>query len=136
MSPPLPDPDQRPDSDVVIYDGNCGICTSQIRKLRWWDAGNRLSYVSLHDEQVQSRWPDLLPQRLEQEMCVVDRSGRRHWGPEAVRYLTRRLPRLWWAAPILHFPGSMLLWRPLYRWIARNRFRLSGQSCETGGCRV
>ena len=38
-----------------------------------------------------------------------------------VRYLTRRLRRLWWAAPVLYFPGSMLLWRPLYRWIARNR---------------
>jgi predicted DCC family thiol-disulfide oxidoreductase YuxK len=70
-----------------------------------------------------------------QEMVIIDRAGRRHWGPEAVRYLTTRLRRLWWVAPILYFPGSMLVWRPLYRWIARNRYRLSGsEACDDGAC--
>ena len=44
-----------------------------------------------------------------QEMVIVDHYGNRHWGPEAIRYLTRRLRRLWWASPFLYFPGSMFV---------------------------
>ena len=50
----LPSPQDRPDADVVIYDGQCGICTAQINKLPWWDCQQRLSYVSLHDAEVSS----------------------------------------------------------------------------------
>ena len=103
----LPTPAERPGSDVVIYDGQCRICTSQVRKLPWWDCQARLSYLSLHDPQVAERFPDLPHDRMMTEMVVVDREGGRHWGPEAIRYLTTRLRRLWWASPALHFPGSM-----------------------------
>jgi predicted DCC family thiol-disulfide oxidoreductase YuxK len=132
----LPSPAERPDADVVVYDGNCGICTSQVKRLPFWDSRKSLAYMSLHDPEVQRRWPDATPERLQQEMLIVDSQSRRHWGPEAIRYLTRRLRRLWWAAPFAYFPGSMLLWRPLYRWIARNRYRLSGQSCDDAACQV
>jgi predicted DCC family thiol-disulfide oxidoreductase YuxK len=129
----LPTPDERPDADVVIFDGECRICTAQVRKLPWWDCQRHLSYLSLHDPEVARRWPDLPHDRLMQEMVIIDGAGNRHWGPEAIRYLTRRLRRLWWAAPLLYFPGSMIVWRPLYRWIARNRYRLSGTACDEGG---
>ena len=132
--PALPSPADRPDADVVIYDGECGICSSQIKKLSHWDGHGRLAYLSLHDPEVARRWPDMTHDRLMQEMAVVDRLGRRHWGPEAIRYLTRRLPRLWWAAPFTHFPGSMFVMRPMYRWVARNRYRLSGHACDNGSC--
>ena len=130
----LPSPAERPDADVVIFDGHCGICTAQVKKLPFWDCRQRLAYLSLHDPEVQRRWPDVSHDRLMQEMLILDRNGNHYWGPEAIRYLTRRLRRLWWAAPLAYFPGSMLLWRPLYRWVARNRYRLSAKSCDTGGC--
>ena len=137
---PLPSPDERPSADVVVFDGNCGICRTQIERLRQWDVGGRLAFVSLHEPLVSRRWPDLSQDRLMEEMAVVDQRGHHYWGAEAVRYLTRRLPHLWWLAPILHFPGSMLLWRPLYRWIAQHRYWLSRQHsdgiCETGNCHV
>lgn len=134
---PLPSPDQRLDTDVVIYDGDCRICTSQVSKLPWWDCQQKLSYLSLHDPLVQERWPDLSHERLMTEMCIVDTNGNRHWGAHAIRYLSRRLRRLWWAAPFLHFPGSMLVMQPVYRWIAKNRYRLSGtEACESDACQL
>lgn len=132
----LPTPDERPGADVVIYDGECGICTAQVSRLPWWDCQDKLSYLSLHDPQVHRRWPDLSKDRLMQQMCIVDTRGRRHWGAYALRYLTRRLRRLWWAAPAAYFPGSMLLAKPLYGWIARNRYRLSGRDCDDGTCQL
>jgi len=133
----LPSPAERPAADVVIYDGNCSICSAQIRKLVWWDSRQQLAYLSLHDSEVQQRWPDMSHDRLMEEMCLVDAQGKQHWGPEAIRYLTCHLRRLWWATPLTMFPGSMLLWRPLYRWVAANRYRLSAaQACDNEACRV
>src|SRR5688572_16787389 len=110
----LPGPEDRPDADVVIYDGHCRICTGQIRRLARWDGGGRLAYLSLHDPEVAARYPDLTYDLLMQAMVVVDRSGRRHIGAAAIRYLSRRLPKLWWLAPILSFPGTLPLWQWCY----------------------
>lgn len=130
--------DSRPDRDVVLFDGHCRFCQAQMRQLRWWDRGGRLDYLSLHEPEVARQWPDLPCDRLLQEMCVIDRQGNRHWGAAAVRYLSRRLPTLWWLAPIMHVPGSMIVWRPLYRFIARHRYRLWGRAaeCDDGTCEV
>lgn len=132
----LPSPAERPDADVVLYDGRCNFCRAQVRQLVWWDCQKKLSFLSLHDPEVARRWPDLPHERLMEEMCIIDRQGNRYWGPEAFRYLTTRLRRLWWLAPVMYFPGSMWLWRPLYRWIARNRYRFAGKTtqCEDGTC--
>lgn len=121
---------------VVLYDGHCRFCQAQIARLKKWDGGNRLQAISLHDPVVQERWPDISPERLMEEMCVVGTDGGRYWGPEAFRYLSRHLPSLWWLAPLMHIPGSMYLWRPLYRLVARNRYRLFGKAeeCEEGTC--
>lgn len=133
----LPAPDQRPGSDVVIYDGHCRVCAAQARKLLWWDCQKKLSYLSLHDAAVAERYPDLTRARLMEEMAIVDRRGRRHHGAEAIRHLTLRLRRLWWAAPLLYFPGSLPLWRWLYRQIARRRYRWGKiEACDDGGCRL
>ena len=81
------------------------------------------------------RWPNLPHERLMQEIAVVTHSGHQFWGPAAIRYFTRRLPTLWWIMPLLHIPGSMLLWRHLYRWVARNRYRFSGTAeCADAAC--
>jgi predicted DCC family thiol-disulfide oxidoreductase YuxK len=136
MPAALPSPAERPNADVVIYDGDCGNCTSQVSKLPFWDRGEKLAYLSLHDPEVSRRWPDATHDRLMQEMLIVDHNGGRHWGPHAIRYLTRRLWPLWLAAPLAYFPGSMLLWGPLYRWVARNRYRLSDASCDDGACQL
>jgi predicted DCC family thiol-disulfide oxidoreductase YuxK len=133
----LPDPDTLSDSDVVIYDGECNFCRSQVSNLRRLDCcGKRLSFLSLHDPRVAERYPDLSHDELMEQMFVVDRSDRRHAGADAFRYLSRRLPLLWVAAPILHIPGTAGLWRWIYRQVAKRRYKLAGKSCENDVCSV
>ncbi len=134
----LPCPEDRPGADVVLYDGQCVFCRTSAEKLQWWDSQGKLAYLSLHDPQVAERWPEVSLDRLHDEMCVVDQQGHHHWGPYAVRYLSRRLPRLWWLAPLMHLPGIMLLARPAYRLVAKNRYLIAGRNaeCDTGACEV
>jgi predicted DCC family thiol-disulfide oxidoreductase YuxK len=131
----LPSPAERPDADVVIYDGDCRICISQIRQLAWWDCQGKLSYLSLHDPEVARRFPDLTHDMLMAQMYVVDRQGNRHGGASAIRYLSRRLRRLWWLAPMLHIPGSLPLWQWLYQQVAKRRYRFGKiEHCENDAC--
>ena len=133
----LPDPDALSDADVVIYDGHCNFCRAQVGNLQRLDVGgHRLAYLSLHDPRVAQRYPDLSHQQLMDQMYVVDRRDRRHGGADAVRYLTRRLPLLWIAAPILHLPGTANLWRWIYRQVASRRYQLAGKSCDDDACSV
>ena len=133
----LPDPDEYPDADVVIFDGQCNFCKSQMRTLQRLNCcGNRLTYISLHDPRVAEKYPDLTHEMMMEQMYVVDRAGIRHGGSDAVRYLTRRLPTLWLAAPLLHLPGTARLWRWLYQQVAKRRYKLAGKSCDDDACSV
>jgi len=133
----LPTPDDRPNADIVIFDGNCRICTQQIHRLPWWDCQGKLAYLSLHDPEVGRRFPDLTHDMLMSDMYVVDRSGRRHRGAAALRHLSRRLRRLWWLAPLLHVPLSLPVWQWLYRLVADRRYRWGRiDDCADGACSV
>lgn len=136
---PLPTPSDRPGADVVIYDGHCKFCTGQVQRLARWDTNGRLAFLSLHDPQVAKDYPELSYDRLMEEMAVVDRQGRRHWGATAFRYLTTRLPRLYLLAPLMHIPFSLPLWRWGYRQVAKRRYWLAGKTgdaCEGDTCRA
>ncbi len=133
----LPDPDLQPNADVVIFDGQCRFCIGGVKQLSKFDCcGGRLSYISLHDPRVAERYPSLSHDILMQEMYVVRADGRAYGGSAAVRYLTRRLPLLWWATPILHFPGTAWLWRWLYHQVAKRRYRMAGKQCPDDACSV
>ena len=125
----------RPDRDTVLYDGQCWFCRGQIGLLKRFDAVGRLRFRSLHDPEVGRDFPELSPEEMMREMIVVDRDGRARGGAEAVRYLSRRLPLLWPLAVPLHLPGSLPVWRWLYRVVARNRYRLAGR-CDEGTCHL
>ena len=142
---PLPSPQQLPSADIVIFDGNCVFCTSQVRNLQRLDGGGRLAFLSLHDPFVTQHFPDLTHEQLMEQMYVIPRNERglsetRLGGAAAIRYLTRRLPRLWILAPLLHVPYSLPLWQWAYDQIARRRYRIAnkdGGLCDDeGSCKT
>lgn len=135
----LPTPAERPEADIVIYDGQCKFCTGQVQNLASWDSKGRLAFLSLHDPEVAKRFPDLTYDQLMEEMYVVDREGNRYGGAAAFRYLTTRLPRLYVLAPLMHIPFTMPLWRWGYKQIAKRRYAIAGKSadaCDDGACKV
>lgn len=135
----LPSPAERPEADIVIYDGDCRFCTGQVENLARWDSRRRLAFLSLHDPEVAKRFPDLTYDQLMEEMYVVDQAGNRYGGADAFRYLTTRLPRLYLLAPLMHLPFTMPLWRWGYRQVAKRRYKIAGktgEACEEDTCKV
>ena len=134
----LPSPAERPDADVVIYDGACRFCQANVAIFSRLDRGKRLAFISLHDASVYERWPDLTHEQLMQEMVIVDGSGRRHVGASAIRYLSRRVPLMWPLAPFLHLPFSMPVWKWLYRQVAQRRYWIAGKRtvCDDQSCKI
>ncbi|MEZ6133919.1 MAG: DUF393 domain-containing protein [Pirellulaceae bacterium] len=131
----LPDPDTKPACDVVVWDGKCNFCREQVLRLRRMDA-ERLAYLSLHDPRTEQLCPNLSQAELLEQLWVITPTGEQYGGADAGRYLSRRLPKLWWLMPLLHLPFSMPLWRWLYRKIAERRYRISGKSCDNGSCEL
>jgi predicted DCC family thiol-disulfide oxidoreductase YuxK len=130
--PHLPDPLEAPQADVVIWDGKCNFCRAQVERLRRLDSG-RLAYLSLHDVRVAELCPNLKHQQLMDQMWVITVGGEQYGGADAGRYLSRKLPKLWWLMPLLHIPGAMPLWRWVYRKIAERRYKLAGGVCDQDG---
>ncbi len=129
----LPGPDERPNRDLVIYDGECHFCTSQITRLSRWDRQGRLAFLSLHDPEVYERYPDLTHDQLMEEMFVITPAGIRYQGADGFRYLTMKLPILWPLVPFLNFPGTLPLWSWCYRKFAERRYLFNKRNGECVG---
>jgi predicted DCC family thiol-disulfide oxidoreductase YuxK len=133
----LPTPLERPGADILVFDGNCHFCREQVERFARWDRQGRLAFMSLHDPEVYARFPQLDRDELMEHMVLMDRSGQRHVGAGAMRYLSRHLPRLWPLAPLLHLPGSLPLWQWIYRQVARRRYRFGRlEACSDNHCSV
>ena len=113
------------DSQVFYYDADCRFCTRLVRWLSRADVFQRViwtPYQSLETPPAGISWED-----LERSVYLVNgRRGRHYEGFYAIRMLTVRLPLLAPLAPIFWIPAMGVLGAAVYRWVARNRYRIFG----------
>jgi predicted DCC family thiol-disulfide oxidoreductase YuxK len=126
---------------TAIYDGNCVLCQQTKRIIEALDWLNRAEFLNLHDwETVQARYPDLDYEMAMGQMHVVGEDGRLLAGFEGVRRLLRELPLGFPVWLILRLPGMGWLGEKVYRFVARNRYRINklvgAKVCEDGVCKV
>ena len=111
---------------VFLYDADCRFCTSLARWLSKVDVFQRViwtPYQSLDAPPSGLTWDD-----LKRSAYLVDGGAQQIEGFYAFRMLTVRILLLAPLAPIVWFPGINVLGTALYRWVARNRYRLFGCS--------
>ena len=121
---------------VAIYDGRCEFCRTQAKGLVGDD--NRIVLRSLHDVGVIDEYPGLTIEACMEEMkLVVD--GRIYGGAEAfVRAFAIRHRFFGKVLYGYYIPGIRGIANRAYRWVAKNRYRISGrraEDCDTGACR-
>ncbi len=122
---------------TLLYDGACPLCTRQAKAIAALDTHNHIALLDLQNERVRQRFPHITPQAAQREIHLVAPDGTTtHRGAEAVRQTLLLLPLVRPAGLLMYLPGAMTIARPLYAWVARNRYRLTGKSeeCEGGTC--
>ena len=108
---------------LFYYDGDCGFCTRVVKWLGWLDFSKGVRWIpfqSLEEPPPELAWDDL------QSAAYLDcGQGNLQEGFYAFRKLTIKIVPLIPLAPLFWFPGMHLLGVPAYRWVARNRYRIS-----------
>ncbi|GLU48093.1 thiol-disulfide oxidoreductase DCC family protein [Nocardiopsis ansamitocini] len=113
-------------SPVLVYDGDCAFCTVAAQ------AGQR--HITGGGPVVWRPWQFCelstpLEERAQREILLLHPDGRRVWGGvDAVAVLLLNSPhRYWWPlGSLLRRPVARGFGGAVYRWTARNRYRLPG----------
>ena len=123
---------------VLFYDGQCGFCLSSVKRLRVLDLFGWVDPLDFHTQPDLSKLhPALTPERCHSEMVLLEPNGHLSGGFDAFARLCRRLPLLWWCAPLAYLPGARWVGTRLYRWVAFNRYVLHRNPvCATNQCAV
>ncbi len=110
---------------IVLYDGECPMCTFQMKVLSWLDWFHALALVPLSDPRAHEIAPQLTREDLLEAIHCVTPQGRIYRGARAIRFVGMRLPLLVPVALFLWLPGVILIAELIYRWISKNRILLS-----------
>jgi predicted DCC family thiol-disulfide oxidoreductase YuxK len=116
---------------LVLYDGQCGLCNRSVRWLIEHDRG-RLRYAPLQGPTAaaaRARFPEI-PQTL--ESVVFIEGERAYLRTKAFLHVARHLTWPWRAGHAFRWLPAGLI-DPLYRFVARNRYRWFGSYDE---CRL
>lgn len=116
--------DQRA-THYVLYDGDCSLCTFQMRVITWLDWFNTVSLVPIADPRAQEIGPRLTRTDLHEAIHCVAKSGRIHRGARCLRFIGMMMPLAIPMALVLWIPGVIFVAEIFYRWISRNRYILS-----------
>ena len=119
---------------TFYYDGYCDFCTTGVRGLSRIDYFRRVRWIAF--QTLDEPPPGLTWEDLNCAAYLSTGKGRLYEGFYGFRMLTLRLLTLLPLAPFFWFPGMNLLGVPVYRWIVRNRYRISAcraQAPESGG---
>ncbi len=135
ISPPTGTSQMPQPKDVVVYDGECSFCISQINTIRKLDSGRVFEYVPRQSPDLNERFSVLKGMDFEEGMRFVARDGSVAIGADAIYQIGRRLPSTSWFVWLYNLPVCHQVARAAYKWIAANRKRL-GKTCDNGLCKV
>ena len=116
-----------PDQSTFIYDADCGMCASAVRLLSRLDWRGRVAWISA--QSLDTPPPGLSWEDLDRSAYLETPNGDLHEGFFAIRELLLRLPLTAPIGALMLLPGVSMAGVPVYRWVARNRYRISG--CNT-----
>jgi len=116
---------ERRANHVVLYDGECSLCTFQMRVITWLDWFNAVVLMPIADPRAHEIAPRLTRTDLLEAIHCVTTDGRIYRGARCLRFIGLRMPLLFPFSLLLWFPGVIYVAEMVYRWISRNRYLLS-----------
>jgi predicted DCC family thiol-disulfide oxidoreductase YuxK len=115
---------------TIVYDGTCRICTRLARVLEKWDRRKELEIVPSQRPGVAARFPWIPRHAYAEALQMVGPGGVTWSGAEAVEQLLSVLPKGKLIGWVFRIPFVSALADRIYRWVARNRYKLGcGEHC-------
>jgi predicted DCC family thiol-disulfide oxidoreductase YuxK len=116
---------------VVVYDGNCRVCTRLANVLRRWDRRGDMEVIPSQTPGLAELYPFISADDYRQALQMIGPDSTRWQGAEAIDKILSLVPRgalLRWP---LHLPFAPRAADRFYKWFARNRYRFGcGEHCE------
>jgi predicted DCC family thiol-disulfide oxidoreductase YuxK len=109
---------------VLVYDGDCGFCTSSVRFIerRIPTAAEIVAFPFAELDALGTT-----AERAEYEVLWVDRSGRVTGGAQAIARLLMDAGGVWWPlGAVMRVPPLRWIAHGVYRLVANNRHRMPG----------
>ena len=110
---------------IVLYDGECALCTFQSRLITWLDWFNTVSLLPIADPRAHEIAPRLTPADLREAIHCVAANGRIYRGARCLRFIGSRMPLAIPFVLVMWVPGAIFIAEIFYRWLSRNRYLLS-----------
>ncbi len=122
--------------NVLLYDGDCPLCTFQSRLLSWLDWRGAVEMVPLADGRAASLAPGITREDLLEAIHCITPDGSVHRGARAIRYLGLRIPLLVPVGLFLWLPGVIRVAEVVYAFVSRHRLVLSRLFGCKGACAI
>ena len=115
----------RPDDDVILYDGVCILCSRWVRFVATRDVERRFRFTA-----IQSAYGTRLAQAFgidpgDPDTNAVIHGGVAHFKSDGALTVLSQLPRWRWARSLLSLPKPLR--DAIYNLVARNRYRIFGK---------
>jgi len=110
---------------VIFFDDVCGMCNGFVNLLLRIDHQQRFLFAPLRGETASKLLPPLPDDPTKWSMVYVDESGI-HDQSDASLEVYRRLGGFWWLLSLARLVPRVIR-NPVYRVIARNRYRWFGK---------
>lgn len=115
---------QTPPACSIIYDGDCPMCSTIMRKVEKTSPTKATKYIDFRSQKPPVK---LAKEAMEKEIHVVDEAGRVYKNAEAILVILRSYPRWRFLAAVGAIQPFKFLLTLGYRYIAANRFFIFGK---------
>jgi predicted DCC family thiol-disulfide oxidoreductase YuxK len=116
---------------TVVYDGDCRVCGRLANALKRLDRDRRMDVLPSQTPGLPARFPWIPARAYRESMQLVGPGGETLQGAAAIERILDLLPRGRWVSWVFSIPLARKIAERLYRWFARNRYRLGcGAHCS------
>ncbi|WP_179134013.1 thiol-disulfide oxidoreductase DCC family protein [Halobacillus massiliensis] len=121
---------------IALYDDHCFLCRQTKKMLQPLDWFGFIKWQPLEQFVNDYKISYQSAEVLKKEIHIVTYKKEVKKGFEGMSYLFQKMPLLFPLGLVMNLPGASLVGAPIYRWIARNRYRLFKARCESSSCSI
>ena len=79
----------------ILYDGNCGLCSKEIKYYKSIDKNNNFVWVNIYSDKTHLKKHGILKSEALMELHAIDKKGNLHKGVDSFILIWKNISLLW-----------------------------------------